>query len=438
MARPSGTQIGEGKEVKAAPINADFDNHETRLQAIEALLQDNKVRLSAVYADIDMPSSWLPPRIQTPEIKSAMHSMALYNQALRLPFRRGSRTSSIAADNPGWGAPGFGGFVVCDQDNDEVHVFTQKTSTGGWGKQTYQMAAGDAPIHAAVSASGQVFVSCPGTSKVRRINTLAGDGAVSDFYDLTAIHQDYGAAGSCEKLVLNRLGTYLYLIAKRTTGTADNNFRRVIQIAVDTQAGVEQSIAETVAGQDIVDLVPLYPGATSSDTAMVCVAIKTKGSSTGEIRRKSESSWGTGTITDVFATMTAGDILASISAYGSGLAAVGHYGAVTGSWSRIYVWDDVTGSAGNFVPVQRDTGNTFTSDDGSLASDGERLWWTGSGRLLTSHPNVEAAHAVLEPQAGWQASGTFQTGSGCVYTGHELVLIGNIGAVAGEFAVVTV
>lgn len=439
MSRPSGTQIGSGKEIKASPINADLDNHEQRLQALEALLSGGRVKLSAITNDINTPPSWLSARTPNERIRPAMQSMAIFNQSLKLPFRRGAVTSNVAADNPGWGAPAWGGFVICDQDNDEVHLFSQNTVTGGYTKQTFQMDSGDAPIHAVASANGMIYVSCPGTSKVRRINTLAGSGVVSDFYSLTSINADYGAAACAEKIYLNRHGTYLYLIAKRTTGTADNNFRRVIQINVATQVGAEQSIAETTAGQDIVDLAFVYSGTSTSDDAMVVVGIKTVGSSTGALRRKNESAWGTGSITDSFAALAAGDLLAGICEYGAGVAAVGYYGSVTGSWSRLFVWDDKTGAVGTHAAVQRDTSNTITPDDGSVTSDGERVWWTAGGYVLSYHPSVEATHPAHEAQGGFPSAGTFTTGSGAVYTGYEMLVVGNVGSsTPGEFAVFTV
>ena len=457
MTRPSGDAIAAKKEVKATPINADLDNLDTRVTALEALLSSGKFKLSDVANDMDVPPSWLPTGFGPAdglERPRGIHSQAQHVQGLKLNWKRGVISSDVAADYPGWANPAWGGFLICDQDNDEVHLYTHHPVTGAFAQRVYAMDSGDAPIHAVASSTGYIYVSCPGSMKIRRIATQEGDGTVADFFDFTSIHVDWGSTGTTpaaiRQIYINRHGTYLYIIGQLGdddgVATNDANFRQLIQLKVSDQTAVVQTIAETTAGEDITGLAMVYPGTADSDTALVAVGIKTVGASTGEIRRKTEDTWGTGTITDVLAAMTAGDFLSSICEYGGGVAAVGYYGAVTGTWSAVYEWDDVAGAVAVLHPLTRDTGNTDEVIDGSAASDGDRVWFeldTGfvaTWRAGNQSGTAAGLHPVTAPRGNFTgAGGTYEAPGGCAYTGTEVVVVGDLGTgVAGKYAILTV
>lgn len=233
---------------------------------------------------------------QTPPLLGALSEHANYVQALGLSYSR-KWCGSVYPDasdkqDGGYVTPHlFNGvycFIYCSATTDKVYFVT--TSGGATrdllkAEAVYQLADGSEPVMAVSIGTGDVFVLCEngGSPKIDRI---AADGTLtSGWCDLTSTAGGLVAMTSVKKMVANRWGTYLYLIAQQTSVTAYQQLCR-IKVAdasrtdMDVPSKASFTSTNTAAANSMVDIACIEPDETQPVRTHVAVLFQRENNGT--------------------------------------------------------------------------------------------------------------------------------------------------------------
>lgn len=414
---PTLSKVANGKPADATPVRKAIEYVCSSLEGfIRGLL-----KASNINWDVTVPPSALPGFGVANGVskRSGLYSQAMHVQALGLEFARRVPDASMDIPNPGWPAPAYGGFVIPSQDDDAVYFWTHDELNGGWNRTRYGLGAGDAPTHCVASAKGILYVACSGTMKVRQIDTRTG--IVSDFVSLASLDPAY-TAGALSKIAINRLGTFVYVIAKKT-GLA--NFRFCVQVATSNGAMVEK-----FADDDLLDVAMLYGSASTSGDATVCVLERDDGlAGFAHVWYENERTWSSGGFSAELAPggVNVGGQVAMCE-FSDRLGLAGNDPLIGIPLARVIENDAIEGAENFTIAGDSTFIGSITALDGSLATDGHRLYWlTSDGAVLAWDPYFPvftSRHiAVLFVRAGFMGS-TFTQGGIC-FTGSEFVVVGN-------------
>lgn len=438
---PTINQILAGKRVKAGPVRAAL----LFLAGLIERMQEG-LRSSTIVWDAPVPPSMMSGfgvRDGIPRA-SGIYSQAQHSQALGMPFVRRTLTSNVNTPWSGWPAPFAGGFLVPSQDLDRVDHYIHDELNIGWRKSFYALASGDEPVHAIGDARGVIYVSCAGSKTVKKIDTRTG--VITTLCSLSTLSAEYEhVQAQTGKLVINRHGTYLYLIAKRLDAT-DTNYRRVIQIQIANGSMTEFSMVDD---EDIHDLAFVYGGASSTTDGNLFIlqtaklhrlvsgaeGIGVSGSPVYEVPTDAGTEVGAGTFVLCFAMVEYGGNIAILSRSVADLYIV-----------NVISFDDDAGVHGLCYSSQTEvaTSKVGGADPlaGSAGSDGRVIAWLESpGWIRYWSPDmsylVAAGPLLRVGRVQFRAgiSGTFTTRSGMIFTGTEWVYAANEGDLSSNLAV---
>jgi hypothetical protein len=381
MSLPSGILIANGNAADGAILRTDLESIDTRVTALETT---TKFPFSRITFDTSVPPSALPAfgTADGISVENRQSSNAGDIQALGLPFVRRHPTTDMQLADLRAPAAAYGGFVVPQATaggTQAIHWWVHDEASGGFRLRTYSLASTDTPEWCAAAKSGIIYVSCTGTLKIRKVNTK--DGVVSDFVNLGTFNTGHasGAVNGINKVIVNRHGTFLYVIGKRT---ADATLRRVFQVRVSTGAIIEWSLA---ADERVADLALLYSGTVSSTDGTLC-ALQSAAAS-NELFRTLENAFGTTTSSIAVGTV-AGETWRSMVTCGNRLVLAKDIAGTC--WFSVIVYDETM----NLTAVS--SYNTLVATTpyfGAITTDGEYCY------ALSTVGGIMPFNAASEEQA---------------------------------------
>lgn len=416
---PSGLLIANGNSADGNILRTDLDYIITQVNA----LQTGTINTSRLVYNTTIPPSALPAfgTADGIALDSRASSTSRAVQGYGLPFARRTAMSSMQLAELREPAPAYGGFAVPQAGTANVLHWWTQDSIGGFTQRTYALAATDVPEWCVAAKSGVIYVSCTGTIKVRQVNTKTG--IVADFVDLGAFNTGHasGAVNVINRVYINRHGTYLYVVGKRT---ADTNNRRVFQVRVATGAIAEWAVSED---RTIVGLAMNYSGtASTTDTTIIAVA------TTALVERHFrtiESAFGT-----TVSTLRTGalDVVAMCEHNHGYVVLVSAGGTFR---YEVFTYDESIGVATE--PMHSAYINTLLSNAVTvvlgMVSDGQTCFVighsAGDGVVFAFDPITDAiSSSLLFPRRFWHNGGVAPTRGGGCWTGRCFVFTLNIAA----------